>query len=155
MKNARLATTLAVLLGAGALCLPAASPVIAQSAMSGSASGAMSGGSTTQPKAFVSGDAKATGTGRLVTKGGKTYVELSKDFTLGEAPAIYVTLYRDAEPPKKTYVAGQYVSIAKLKSRKGSQSYLIPASVKLDEYESIAIWCKKFDVTLAYAPLER
>ncbi|MBC8123292.1 MAG: DM13 domain-containing protein [Gemmatimonadaceae bacterium] len=155
MKNARLAIALAILLGADALYLPTAPPVVAQSAMSGTTPGAMEGGNTTQAKAFINNHGKSTGTGRLMTKGGKTYIELSKDFTLDEAPDIYVTLYRDAVPPEKTYKADKYVNIARLKSRKGSQSYLVPASVKLDDYQSIAIWCKKFDVTLAYALLEQ
>jgi Electron transfer DM13 len=155
MKNARLAIALAILLGADVLYLPASSPVVAQSTMSETTSGTAQGGSTTQAKTFINNHGKSTGTGRLMTRSGKTYIELSKEFTLDEAPDIYVTLYRDTVPPEKTYKAAKYVNIAQLKSRKGSQSYLVPESVKLDDYKSIAIWCKKFDVTLAYAPLER
>jgi Electron transfer DM13 len=109
----------------------------------------------THSAAFVKVDAKTTGTSRIITKNGRTYVELSKNFTLGDAPAPVVTLYKAAVPPKKGYEAGQYLSLAPLKSFKGRQRYVLPANTDLTEYQSVAIWCKKFDVTLAYAPIAR
>ncbi|AGY60149.1 DM13 domain-containing protein [Gloeobacter kilaueensis] len=110
--------------------------------------------STGGTPSFTSVDAKATGTARILTAaGGRAYVELSKDFSLGDAPAPYVLLYKSAEPPHKGYVAGQYVNLGALKNRKGAQRYAIPSGVDLTGIRSIAIWCKKFDVTLAYARL--
>jgi hypothetical protein len=146
--NFALALTL-IVLGTGSVALP----TFAQDAKT-SANEMVAPGNT-QSAAFVKVDAKATGTSRIVTKNGRTYIELSKDFTLGDAPAPVVTLYKAVVPPKKGYEAGQYLSLAPLKSFKGRQSYVLPANTDLSEYQSVAIWCKKFDVTLAYAPIAR
>ncbi|MBW4698276.1 MAG: DM13 domain-containing protein [Aphanocapsa lilacina HA4352-LM1] len=129
--------------------------LLAQSAMSDSSPGAAAGSVETAPLSLVSVDAKTTGTGRIVLEGGKSYVQLSEDFTIGEAPAIRMTLYKDAAPPKKTYDPKKYVDLGALVSRKGEQRYAIPANLNIKDYGSIAIWCKKFDVTLAYAKIER
>jgi hypothetical protein len=147
----RSALALALALGTGSVALPA----LAQDAMSASSSAAERTAAITRATAFVTGDAKATGTGRIVTENGRSYVELSKDFTLGDAPAPVVTLYKAATPPKKGYEASKYISLAALKRFKGAQRYELPKGTNPADYESIAIWCKKFDVTLAYAPIAR
>jgi len=150
MRHSNIAFALAlVILGTGSVAVP----TFAQDAMSGTTEKVAP--INTQSSAFVTGDSKATGTSRIVTKSGRTYLELSKSFTLGEAPAPVVTLYKTAVPPKKGYEAGQYLSLAPLKSFKGTQRYALPANTDLTEYQSVAIWCKKFDVTLAYAPIAR
>ena len=50
--------------------------------------------------------------------------------------------------------AGGDLLVAKLKANNGSQNYALPAGVDLSRYNSVSIWCKSFDVTFAYAPLE-
>jgi len=152
MRQSALALALVLSLGSTLPTLPS----FGQDAMSASSNTAEQAATTaTRPTTFVTGDAKATGTGRIVTDKGRTYVELSKDFTLGEAPSPVVTLYKSAVPPKKGYQAGKYVSLAPLQSFAGTQRYALPEGVNPADYQSIAIWCKKFDVTLAYAPLAR
>ncbi|UFP94918.1 DM13 domain-containing protein [Gloeobacter morelensis] len=150
---------LALALGTALAIAPAArsgsTGLVAQSAMSDSNPGATAVSVETQPLNLVSVDAKTTGTGRIVVENGKSYVQLSEDFTIGEAPAIRMTLYKDATPPQKTYDAKKYVDLGALVSRKGAQRYAIPANLKVKDYGSIAIWCKKFDVTLAYAKIDR
>ncbi|WP_164928706.1 DM13 domain-containing protein [Gloeobacter violaceus] len=157
MSKAIVALTL--VLGAALAIAPAArsgsTGLMAQSTVSDSNPGAMAGSVETPPLSLVSVDAKTTGTGRIVVENGKSYVQLSEDFTIGEAPAIRMTLYKDAAPPKKTYDPKKYVDLGALVSRKGDQRYAIPTNLNVKDYGSIAIWCKKFDVTLAYAKIDR
>lgn len=148
MKNALLALTLVLGLSAGTLYQ--STPVLASPAEAPATQLLAA-----KPLGFVSVDAKTTGTATIVQEDGKYFVALSDDFTIGEAPAIYVTLYRDAVPPKKTYDAKKYVSLGALMSRSGAQRYAVPAGVEPKDFGSIAIWCKQFDVTLSYATLTK
>ena len=45
------------------------------------------------------------------------------------------------------------MSLAPLKGFSGAQRYEIPDNVNLDDYEAVAIWCRKFNVTFGYAKL--
>ncbi|MGK7944626.1 MAG: DM13 domain-containing protein [Microcystaceae cyanobacterium] len=40
-----------------------------------------------------------------------------------------------------------------LESFQGAQRYEIPENVDLDDFESVVIWCRKFNVTFAYSSL--
>ncbi len=93
-----------------------------------------------------------TGNARMVMENGKRYLEFDNQFTTGEGPDVQVILYRSTEVPMKLESNKKdYMVLAKLKSFKGAQRYEIPATVNLDQYKSVGIWCKKFDVTFAYA----
>jgi len=46
-----------------------------------------------------------------------------------------------------------YISLAPIKSFKGSQRYEIPEGVNLENYASVAVWCEDFNVTFGYAKL--
>ncbi|MBA3431372.1 MAG: DM13 domain-containing protein [Actinobacteria bacterium] len=35
----------------------------------------------------------------------------------------------------------------------GDQNYLVPASIDLTQYRSAVVWCRRFSVGLAVAPL--
>ena len=79
-------------------------------------------------------------------------VELSKGFESHNGPDLYVLLHRDEEP--QNYKKSSYVNLGRLKKVKGAQSYSIPEGIRADAYRSVVIWCKKFDITFAYAPLK-
>src|SRR5262249_20530977 len=46
-----------------------------------------------------------------------------------------------------------YVEVAKLKGNKGNQNYELPANVDLGKYRVVSIWCNRFSVNFAAAPL--
>jgi len=48
---------------------------------------------------------------------------------------------------------GKWVELGKLKGNKGDQTYVIPAGTDLDQFESVAIWCKRFSVSFGAASL--
>ena len=49
---------------------------------------------------------------------------------------------------------GRYVSLGSLKGNHGNQNYPIPASVKLSDFRSVAIWCDRFNVSFGAADLK-
>ncbi len=94
-----------------------------------------------------------SGTARIVTEAdGRRYVVLDEQFSTAQGPDLLVTLYRQSRVPA-SHAEADYISLAPLKEFAGEQRYEIPADVNLDEFESVAIWCRQFNVTFAYATL--
>ncbi|MEI5527697.1 DM13 domain-containing protein [Streptomyces brasiliscabiei] len=50
---------------------------------------------------------------------------------------------------------GEYVSLGRLKGNKGSQNYPLPADVDPARFNSVSIWCDRFDVSFGAAELAR
>ncbi|GAA0625363.1 DM13 domain-containing protein [Kribbella sandramycini] len=48
---------------------------------------------------------------------------------------------------------GRYKSLGKLKGNRGNQNYVIPESVRLEDFRSVAIWCDRFNVSFGAATL--
>jgi hypothetical protein len=125
-----------------------------------------------QPKGMGMGMAVAKGTFRkaeapvsggftISEEGGKRVLTLSSDFqTNDKAPDLKVIFSPSATPLAMTKApgfplkAGTYTILAPLKSSKGTQSYVIPASIDLKAQKSVLIWCKQFNATMAWAPLK-
>ncbi|MGK7875523.1 MAG: DM13 domain-containing protein [Xenococcaceae cyanobacterium] len=97
-------------------------------------------------------DHPTTGTGRIVNENGQRYVEFDSAFRTASGPDVQVILHRSDVVPVKVSEP-DYVTLAPLKSFNGAQRYEIPASLNLDEFKSVAIWCRKFNVTFGYASL--
>jgi hypothetical protein len=49
---------------------------------------------------------------------------------------------------------GKYRSLGSLKGNHGNQNYVIPSTVKLDDFRSVAIWCDRFNVSFGAAELK-
>lgn len=93
-----------------------------------------------------------TGTARIVAENGQTYIEFDEAFSTATGPDVQVVLYGDDTVPVN--IEGEaYVVVAPLQSFDGPQRYLVDASIDIDEYEAVGIWCREFDVTFGYAPL--
>jgi hypothetical protein len=45
------------------------------------------------------------------------------------------------------------LNLGPLKGNRGNQTYELPAAFNPDKYRSISIWCKRFSVNFATAPL--
>ncbi|ASJ71986.1 DM13 domain-containing protein [Granulosicoccus antarcticus] len=93
-----------------------------------------------------SGDNKHVTTGQvsLVKTDEGMSIVLGADFSLDNAPYPSVGLGKDGE---------FLLDIAKLKSLSGEQTYLLPASVNISDFNEIYIWCEKFSVSLGSAKL--
>ena len=106
----------------------------------------------------ASADAKGTFTGASdhITTGGVTIVKnadgsavviLDSNFSLDGAPDPRVGFGKD----------GKYADISDLgplTQKEGLQVYLVPASVNVDDFNEVYIWCKKFSVPLGVAAVK-
>jgi hypothetical protein len=109
---------------------------------------------------FRKAEAPVSGGFSITQQGGKTVLTLSGDFKTNDmAPDLKVIFSPSATPLAATKAPGfplkpgSYTVLASLKSSKGGQSYVIPASIDLKAQKSVLIWCQKFNATMAWAPL--
>lgn len=99
---------------------------------------------------------------RIVTKNGKSSLELDRAFKTSEMGSDLVVIPHRSEDvigstkfPAYSLNKGDYAIMAPLKETSGAQSYFIPDDIKLDDYKSAAIWCRKFNATFGAAQLNR
>ena len=77
---------------------------------------------------------------------GTSTVTFDSTFSLDGAPDPRVGFGKD----------GKFVSLSdlgELKNLNGAQSYIVPASLNIDDYNELYIWCLKFAVPLGVAQL--
>jgi len=65
---------------------------------------------------------------------------------------VYLVAADDATDSAAVTRAG-FVEVAELKGNVGDQNYELPASIDLQRYRAVTIWCKRFSVNFATAPL--
>ena len=91
----------------------------------------------------------------------KRILELDSAFkTSTTGPDLVVVLHRlpdvigSTKPPAYPINEGDYVILAPLQKYSGAQSYEIPKNINLEEFQSAAIWCRKFNATFGAARLQ-
>jgi len=65
---------------------------------------------------------------------------------------VYLVAAQDAADNETVTRAG-FVDLGAMKGNKGDQNYEVPANVDLSQYQSVTIWCRRFGVNFATAPL--
>ena len=84
---------------------------------------------------------------------GKRILRLS-NFAADNGPDLHVRLIKADDAKDTASVAKtDHVELGKLKGNKGDQNYDVPESVDLGKYKVISIWCNRFSVNFAAAPL--
>ena len=78
--------------------------------------------------------------------GGKHIVRFEENFDVANGPDLVVGFGKDGK-----YVKGS--EIGNLKGNIGSQNYEVPATISLEDYNEVWIWCRAFSVGFAKAPL--
>ena len=78
-------------------------------------------------------------------------------FSVTDAPDLRVALSSHPAPRTQADLAssGGYVDLGALESNKGSQNYDIPVNVRLEQFESVVIFDKQFNIIFTTATLER
>jgi hypothetical protein len=84
--------------------------------------------------------------------GGKRFLRF-EDFSTSNGPDLRV--YLSAKPASDDWRGydRDFVDLGDLKANVGNQNYQIPADVDLDRYRSAVVWCRRFTVGFAVAPL--
>ena len=65
---------------------------------------------------------------------------------------VYLVAASDAKDNETVTKAG-FIRVADLKGNMGDQNYDLPAGLDLNKYRAVTIWCRRFGVNFATAPL--
>ncbi len=103
---------------------------------------------------FVKAEKETTGTARIIMDNGHRYLELDNAFsTSNQGPDLHVLLDPASTPNANYSHQGSVINLGRLKSYQGTQRYPIPDAINLDNYKSVAIWCRMANATFGYATL--
>lgn len=85
---------------------------------------------------------------------GKRTLRLT-DFQTSNGPDVqlYLVAASDATDSDAVKNAG-FVSLGALKGNVGDQNYDVPSDVDLSKYRAVTVWCRRFGVNFATAPLQ-
>ncbi len=76
------------------------------------------------------------------------------EFATSNGPDVRVYLVAAADASdNETVTKAGFVELGKLKGTEGDQNYEIPADLDLGRYRAVTIWCRRFGVNFATAPL--
>jgi Electron transfer DM13 len=76
------------------------------------------------------------------------------DFATSNGPDVRVYLIAAPDASDNaTVTKSGYLELGKLKGNEGDQNYEIPAGTDLTRYHAVTIWCHRFNVNFATAPL--
>jgi hypothetical protein len=94
------------------------------------------------------------GTATIQDLGGGHRVLRLTEFATSNGPdvRVYLVAAPDAADNQTVTKAG-FVELGKLKGNQGDQNYDVPKDVDLTHYRAVTIWCRRFSVNFATAPL--
>jgi hypothetical protein len=103
---------------------------------------------------FRSLEHSSTGTAKLLRlPNGDRYLRF-EDLDTSNGPDLVVYLSpKPASDEWGGWDQGAYLDLGSLKGNVGNQNYLLPANADLSKYRSAVIWCRRFKVGFAVAPL--
>jgi len=114
---------------------------------------------TTQPSgpvgistgAFFGIDHSASGTAAVYEQDGAYALRFEDDTDIQNGPDLFIWLLADDD-----YSGGEpseYIDLGKIKGNVGGQNYDLPAEFEPDIHRFVLVWCLRFSVPFAAAPL--
>ncbi|MBV1854308.1 DM13 domain-containing protein [Catellatospora tritici] len=108
--------------------------------------------------ALVTHEHESSGTAQLVRLPDGRYQVILRDLATSDGPDLRVWLTDQPVLPGRdgwhVFDDGKYVELGRLKGTHGTQVYDVPGSVDPTQMRSVTIWCKRFKVSFAAAPLQ-
>lgn len=100
---------------------------------------------------FYGIDHSATGTATVYEQGGEFVLRFEDDTDIQNGPDLWVWVLADdaydgGEP-------GEFLELGKIKGNVGGQNYALPSEFDPEIHQFVLIWCKRFSVPFAAAPL--
>ena len=84
---------------------------------------------------------------------GKRTLRLT-EFETSNGPDVHVYLTAaDIEKGNDAIKEAGFIDLGSMKGNKGDQNYDVPANVDLSKYKTVSVWCARFGVNFATAPL--
>ena len=97
---------------------------------------------------------QTTGTATIYQLAGQSRVLRLSNFSTSNGPAVYVYLVALPDAGDDSAVlAADKVNLGPLKGNVGDQNYELPANIDLTRFRAVTIWCQRFGVNFATAPL--
>lgn len=96
---------------------------------------------------------KSSGRALLVEAGGKVVLRF-EDLSTDNGPDLRVYLSKASSDSDDGAFDDDFVDLGALKGNKGNQNYDVPADVDVSQYKSAVVWCRRFSVGFAVAPVE-
>lgn len=124
----------------------------------------VAGGDKTEPSAnsstrlasgtFHSVAHKSSGTATVYRLADGNRVLRLTDFETSNGPDVHVYLVAAQDAvDNDTVTHSGFVELGSLKGNIGDQNYDLPSNVDLTSYRAVTIWCRRFSVNFATAPL--
>ena len=101
--------------------------------------------------AFYGIDHSAEGTATVYEQDGSHVLRFEDDTDIQNGPDLWVWVlesdsYDGGDP-------GEYIELGKIKGNVGGQNYSLPAEFDPEVHQFVLIWCKRFSVPFAAAPV--
>jgi len=94
------------------------------------------------------------GTATIQDVGGGRRVLRLTEFATSNGPDVRVYLVAAADAgDNETVTKAGFVELGRLKGNEGDQNYEVPDDLDLTRYRAVTIWCRRFSVNFATAPL--
>lgn len=93
-----------------------------------------------------------SGTAFLQKKDDQYYAVFDQDFKTPNGPDLRVYLTKNSAPTQRPDIKAG-IDLGALKNLDGKQVYAVPSGTKIEDFHSISIHCKAFNVPWSYAAL--
>jgi hypothetical protein len=95
-----------------------------------------------------------TGEAAVYRLGNGSHVLRLENLDIFNGPALYVyAVAAEDANDSETVLEADSLNLGPLKGNRGNQTYQLPAGFDPEKYRSISIWCERFSVNFATAPL--
>lgn len=96
---------------------------------------------------FVRKSKRLEGNWQVIQRDGQTVIRFADDFRAANGPDLKIFLSpKDVATVTGTTAVEGSLLLGELKSTRGTQEYLVPAGVNLDDYASVLVHCEEFAV---------
>ncbi len=113
---------------------------------------AQGAGTVIEQGTFASYAHETTGEAKIIESGSQRVLRLD-NFHTSNGPDVRVYLVKGSDSSAEGVKNG-FIDLGPIKGNIGGQNYTLPANVNLDEYDAVAIWCKRFSVGFGGATLK-
>jgi hypothetical protein len=105
---------------------------------------------TLRTGSFESYAHETKGKATILKSAGSLVLRLS-EFSTSNGPDVHILLSKTNDPQN---IAGS-IDLGSIKGNQGDQNYTLPAGTDPDQYNSVTVWCKRFDVSFGGASLSK
>ncbi|KPL85396.1 DM13 domain-containing protein [Herpetosiphon geysericola] len=104
--------------------------------------------------AFRGIDHESRGMAKLYKQPDGSIILRLNDFYVEPGPDMYIFVAKAADIHQPSDLQAGYLELSKLKGSEGNQNYNLPNDFDPALYNNVVIWCEKYQVLMAVAPIQ-